>query len=383
MVLLGAGFVASGAYDIGARGGHLETVRDLMVLTRGRSVSAHAADAAPAPFDLDDPAVIQRGAAHYARACAGCHGAPGQPPDLTTQFSLPAPPRLAAGERIPDRRPEELFWVVYNGLKFTGMPAWPGDGRVDEAWAMAAFLERLPAMSPEEFERLATPGAPSASDPELHARVEAAAPEAEPELVARCAGCHGLDGAGAPSGAFPNLTGLTARYIAASLRAYRDEARHSGLMQVQSYDLSDEQVDALAAYFEAQPDRPAPLVAASEPDEAAVEAGRAIALEGWPANEVSACTSCHGLLEATPTKRDDTLRYAPHLAGQHAAYLRSQLNAWKERGRGGAFEETPQYLTAHRRLSAEQIDAVAAYYAHLEASPLAAGAGSSPQAPAP
>ena len=54
------------------------------------------------------------------------------------------PPR-ALSAHAPDWRPRELFYIVKHGMKFTGMPAWPADGRDDAAVgdACADLLEDI------------------------------------------------------------------------------------------------------------------------------------------------------------------------------------------------------------------------------------------------
>ena len=60
---------------------------------------------------------------------------------------LPVPPDLGAA--VPTWQPNELFWIVKNGLKYTGMPGWAAQGRDDEVWAVVAFLQRWLLTSPE------------------------------------------------------------------------------------------------------------------------------------------------------------------------------------------------------------------------------------------
>ncbi|MFN2428348.1 MAG: cytochrome c, partial [Candidatus Binatia bacterium] len=69
-------------------------------------------------------------------------------------------PRIAAAmtPKPPDLRtvaltfdPEELFYIVKHGIKFTGMPAWPALERDDEVWAVVAFLRMLPTLDPGEY----------------------------------------------------------------------------------------------------------------------------------------------------------------------------------------------------------------------------------------
>lgn len=48
----------------------------------------------------------------------------------------------------------ELFYIITNGVRFTGMPAWGDEDSPESIWALVAFLRRLPQLSPEELKRL-------------------------------------------------------------------------------------------------------------------------------------------------------------------------------------------------------------------------------------
>lgn len=66
-----------------------------------------------------------------------------------------------------------------------------------------------------------------------------------------CATCHGTDGI-AINPAYPNLAGQNAEYLRSALKAYRAEQRHGGMaaiMQMQAKNLSDEEIENLAAYY--------------------------------------------------------------------------------------------------------------------------------------
>jgi|HubBroStandDraft_6_1064221.scaffolds.fasta_scaffold07856_5 CopA family copper-resistance protein len=88
------------------------------------------------------------GTEHYAAHCAVCHGAPGVPKGDIGRGLNPPPPDLA--KNAPLYNPAELFWIVKHGIKMTGMPAW-SDHSDEELWATVAFLEKLPAMSEQEY----------------------------------------------------------------------------------------------------------------------------------------------------------------------------------------------------------------------------------------
>ena len=49
-------------------------------------------------------------------------------------------------------QPREIFWVVKNGIRMTGMPSFAGAGVPDpEIWSMVAFLKKLPTVSDADF----------------------------------------------------------------------------------------------------------------------------------------------------------------------------------------------------------------------------------------
>src|SRR5699024_3874659 len=91
-------------------------------------------------------------------------------------------------------------------------------------------------------------------------------PEADDPLTAYCATCHGMDGAGRGNSHMPRLDILGAPYIAASLFAYRDGLRHSGIMEQAASQLTDEQIARLAEHFGAAEPSASPEPPESPPD---------------------------------------------------------------------------------------------------------------------
>jgi len=143
-------FIFSGVYDVAATSPHWTVTSRMIATLRDRSIDAHSAGIA-VPAGLDDPEKILMGVDHFAAHCAECHGAPGVPKGDIARGLYPAPPNLAAP--AIDHRPERLFWILRNGLKMTGMPAWP-DHSDDELWAIVAFLQKLPGMNDADYARL-------------------------------------------------------------------------------------------------------------------------------------------------------------------------------------------------------------------------------------
>ena len=81
--------------------------------------------------------------------CAGCHLAPGVETSAIRTGLNPRPPVLA--RIIPHTPLAELFWIIKNGIKMTGMPAWGQTEDDASIWAIVAFLEKLHAMTPAEY----------------------------------------------------------------------------------------------------------------------------------------------------------------------------------------------------------------------------------------
>ncbi|HVJ53294.1 MAG TPA: c-type cytochrome [Aliidongia sp.] len=164
-----------------------------------------------------------------------------------------------------------------------------------------------------------------------------------------CASCHGLDGRSI-SPTFPRLAGQQAVYLETQLKAFRDKTRadphaHTYMWGMAAH-LSDPLIQALAAYFAAEP--PAPGTPA-DPTEMA--AGRKIFEEGIPDREVPPCQTCHG----EHAEGQDSF---PRLAGQHRDYLAAQLENFASNAR-----ENEIMHENSKHLSAGEIRDVTAYLA--------------------
>lgn len=100
------------------------------------------------------PAVFEDGLAHFADHCASCHGNDGSGTDLGKSFYPPVPDMRAA--RTQNLTDGELFSIIENGIRLTGMPAW-GNGTPEgeaSSWALVHFIRRLPALSPGDIARM-------------------------------------------------------------------------------------------------------------------------------------------------------------------------------------------------------------------------------------
>jgi mono/diheme cytochrome c family protein len=151
LVVAGLAFVYSGLYDVAASSPDTGLIHWALETTQERSVhrAAEAFEESARVPGLDDPNLIRTGLVHYHAMCVTCHGAPGVPISEIGQGLNPYPPELAA--EAAEEEPAEVFWVVKNGIKMTGMPAFGVTHSDEEIWAITAFLKRMPKLSPREY----------------------------------------------------------------------------------------------------------------------------------------------------------------------------------------------------------------------------------------
>ena len=343
----------TGLVSVSASSGHAALTYWFLDFGKRKAVRTQSAGIHVPP--LDDPALVLKGAGHYATGCAPCHGAPGKRPAVVAARMTPEPPYLPA--KLDRWETAELFWIVKHGIKFTGMPAWPTQKRDDEVWAMVGFLLALPKLDPREYERLAygeranvevASNIATSSPNDLHAITEPFG-----SVLDNCVRCHGADGAGRGD-AFPRLAGQSETYLRESLHAFARGERNSGIMEPVAADLDEAAMQALAAHFARQ--QVAATAEANDRD--AIARGREIATHGVANRGIPSCRHCHG-----PGDGERNPAF-PHLAGQYADYLVLQLELFKAGRRGGTpYAHIMSAVT--RRLAPDDMRAVALYYASL------------------
>jgi mono/diheme cytochrome c family protein len=86
---------------------------------------------------------------HFADHCALCHGNDGAGDTMINKGLYPPAPDLRDKDTqaLSDG---ELFSIIQNGIRFTGMPGWGGED--EENWELVLFLRHLPDLSDEELE---------------------------------------------------------------------------------------------------------------------------------------------------------------------------------------------------------------------------------------
>jgi cytochrome c553 len=171
----------------------------------------------------------------------------------------------------------------------------------------------------------------------------AADKDAGPEKAQVCVACHGPQG-NSTNPAVPSLAGQPHQFIVTALFLFREGNRKDPQMTPIAANLSNADLNDLAAYFSAQK---------SVPSERTVEPGKASA--GKRLSEKYYCVQCHG-----PSLLGQ--QHIPRLAGQQAEYLRTQLRGFKSSTR---FDMDGVMTSAAQGLSDADIEVLADYLSGL------------------
>lgn len=165
-----------------------------------------------------------------------------------------------------------------------------------------------------------------------------------------CVSCHGAAGNSTIS-VNPRLAGQIEAYTYKQLVDFTTPNRNNPVMTTFAKMLSDEDKKNLAAYLGSQTAKPG---AAKNKD--SVELGKKIYRGGIAATGVAACASCHG------ANGNGIPSQFPRIAGQHQDYTVAQLQAFK----GGARKNSIQMSTLAKRMTDDEMKAVADYVAGLK-----------------
>ena len=171
-----------------------------------------------------------------------------------------------------------------------------------------------------------------------------------------CAACHAADG-NSVAATNPKIAGQFAEYLQKQLGDFKAQpgkkpARESAIMTPMAANLSDDDIQSLAAYYAGQKLRPA-----SAADKDLTALGQKIWRGGIAASNVPACGGCHG-----PAGAGIPAQY-PRLAGQFAEYVAAQLKGFKDNVRSNDANGIMRGVAA--RMTEREIQAVAQYAAGL------------------
>ena len=149
-VIVGVYFVTDG---VSARSQPSAAEAFLARTVRHAAISWHMrSEANPVPSTEE---AVAAGRAHFADHCASCHANDGSGnTEMGRALYPPAPDmRLPATQNLDDR---ELFYIIENGVRLTGMPGWSTGTKAgeDDSWRLVHFIRHLPKITPEEIEQM-------------------------------------------------------------------------------------------------------------------------------------------------------------------------------------------------------------------------------------
>ncbi len=102
---------------------------------------------------LVSPEDIRDGLEDYKRNCLDCHGARGTTESAFSRGLNPPAPDLTL-LFVRSMGDGELYWIVSNGVRMTGMPAFSPTHSSEQIWKIVAFVRHMPEMNQEEQELL-------------------------------------------------------------------------------------------------------------------------------------------------------------------------------------------------------------------------------------
>jgi mono/diheme cytochrome c family protein len=140
-------FIRSGLFNVGASSPHTKFTTWLTHETMIHSVRRQAKRISPPQWT--SAAQLVAGFCAYESHCEACHGAAGVARQPWVGGMEPQPPYLLDE---PQRfTPSQLFWIVSNGIKMTGMPRWRESMSDREIWNVVAWLEASSRLPPQTY----------------------------------------------------------------------------------------------------------------------------------------------------------------------------------------------------------------------------------------
>ena len=190
---------------------------------------------------------IKAGQQVYLQSCALCHGTDGH--GYTNLGRGMYPPAMdLTSPHVQHWSDADLFWIIQNGIRLTGMPSWKSTISATDSWRLAQFIHALPRLDAQAASAAPTPAPPS--------------PEQQAQLIAYgktlyrqegCFMCHQLDGQGGKVG--PDLTseGTRGRTDAWLVGHFKDPSAYTrGSIMPSFKNLTETQLQALTVFLQHQ-----------------------------------------------------------------------------------------------------------------------------------
>jgi len=152
IIVAAAAFALSGIYNVAADVPHWKATLLLLEVARERSISVHSRGITVPALNNED--MVNGGFPHFHDMCRLCHGGPGYPREEFAEGLYPKPPFLASHVIQRENEDQELYWIIKNGLKMTGMPSFGRTHSDEDIWGIVAFVRRLPSLDPQTYKHM-------------------------------------------------------------------------------------------------------------------------------------------------------------------------------------------------------------------------------------
>lgn len=198
-------------------------------------------------------------------------------------------------------------------------------------------------------------------------------PDTIAQRMKACVACHGEEGRATNQGFFPRIAGKPAGYLFNQLVNFRDGKRQNATMAYLVDRMSDAYLREIAEYFAAL-DLPSPPPQTTQAPAATLARGEQLVRQGDAGRGIPACASCHG---AAMTGVAPAM---PGLLGLPRDYILAQFGAWRTGVRRAAAPDCMGEIA--RRLSAQDVSAMAVWLSSQPVTHGVAAAGSVTHKPA-
>lgn len=190
--------------------------------------------------------VLQEGLQIFAQSCILCHDSDGHAQTKLGQAMYP-PAMDLNSPHVQSWSDAELFWIIQNGVRLTGMPSWKSILSETDTWKLVACIHNLPHLNASKV---------------IPERPSPGGEKSEAELVAYgrtlirqegCFLCHQLEGEGGTVGPDLTVEGTRGRTEEWFLGHFKDPPAYTkGSVMPSFQNLTQEQLHALVVFLQHQ-----------------------------------------------------------------------------------------------------------------------------------
>ncbi|CAH6804698.1 Cytochrome c4 [Vibrio chagasii] len=173
-----------------------------------------------------------------------------------------------------------------------------------------------------------------------------------------CVACHGADGNSLIT-QYPKLAGQHEKYLEKQLKELKlgmtsggKQGRYEPVMGAMAMPLSEEDMADLAAYYASLP------ISNNSTPENVVDDGKVLYTAGNAERGLTACIACHG-----PRGNGTELSGFPKISGQHAEYIKAQLEKFRDGSRNNDMNAMMRDVA--KKLTDAEIDTLSKYVGGL------------------